>query len=59
MLQYIRDQLDTIEEGIKQSWVDVQSGNPPSKAFFFLRCYSGKSSGKVFLIDPKKMFPTS
>uniref|UniRef100_A0ACD5UDQ9 Uncharacterized protein n=1 Tax=Avena sativa TaxID=4498 RepID=A0ACD5UDQ9_AVESA len=24
-LQYIRDQLDTIEEGIKQSWVDVQS----------------------------------
>uniref|UniRef100_N1R1M5 Uncharacterized protein n=1 Tax=Aegilops tauschii TaxID=37682 RepID=N1R1M5_AEGTA len=23
---YIRDQLDTIEEGIKQSWVDVQSG---------------------------------
>ncbi|VAH50366.1 unnamed protein product [Triticum turgidum subsp. durum] len=23
--KYIRDQLDTIEEGIKQSWVDVQS----------------------------------
>jgi hypothetical protein len=26
MLQFIRDQLDAIEEGIKQSWVSVLSG---------------------------------
>jgi hypothetical protein len=29
MLQFIRDQLDAIEEGIKQSWISVLSGNPP------------------------------
>uniref|UniRef100_K3Y5E8 MHD1 domain-containing protein n=2 Tax=Setaria italica TaxID=4555 RepID=K3Y5E8_SETIT len=28
-LQFIRDQLDAIEEGIKRSWISVLSGNPP------------------------------
>ncbi|KAF0893377.1 hypothetical protein E2562_024200, partial [Oryza meyeriana var. granulata] len=40
-LQYIRDQLDNIEEGIKQSWVSVQS------AVGLLDCLSCIASGQA------------